>query len=196
MISFDEMGSIELRPKGGRSWKRQGHPASVPATYTRKKGTRQFLCAFNYHHGTFFGRLSRRKLSKNMLSFFIELRRHYPAEQRMHIIMDNLPAHWTPDIVKWAKGNSVSFAPTPTNASWLNPVECHIGDIQRLALKDTDYRSWPEVDAAIQSAIRYKNAHRKEMLENREKRKKDKRTAGRRVIWKFRTQNSVIETRH
>ena len=114
----------------------------------------------------------------------------------MHIIMDNLSAHSTEDIVKWAKENGVSFAPTPTNASWLNPVECHIGDIQRLALKDTDYTKWPEVDAALQSAIRYKNAHRKEMLENREKRKKDKRTARRRVIRKFRTQNSVIETRH
>ena len=98
--------------------------------------------------------------------------------------------------MKWAKENRVSFAPTPTNASWLNPVECYIGVLQRLALKDTDYTKWPEVDAALQSAIRYKNAHRKEMLENREKRKKDKRTARKRVIWKFRTQNSVIETRH
>ncbi len=34
------------------------------------------------------------------------------------------------------------------------------------------------------------------MPENREKRKKDKRTARKRVIWKFRTLNSVIETRH
>ncbi|MDG6999438.1 MAG: transposase, partial [Nitrososphaerota archaeon] len=115
---------------------------------------------------------------------------------RIHIIMDNLSAHGTEDIVKWAKKNRVSFAPTPTNASWLNPVECHIGDIQRLALKDTDYRKWPEADAALQSAIRYKNAHRKEMLENRERRKKDRRKARKRVIWKFRTQNSVIETGH
>ena len=112
------------------------------------------------------------------------------------MIMDNLSVHSTEDIMKWAKKNRVSFAPTPTNASWLNPVETHIGDIQRLALKDTDYRSWLEVDAAIQSAIRYKNSHRKEMLENRERRKRDRRTARKRVIWKFRTQNSVIETRH
>ncbi len=110
--------------------------------------------------------------------------------------MDNLSAHETEDIVKWARKNSVSFAPIPTNASWLNPVECHIGDIQRLALKDTDYRSWPEISEALQGAIRYKNAHRKEMLDNREKRKRDRRTARKRVIWKFRTQNSLIETRH
>lgn len=109
------------------------------------------------------------------------------------MIMENLSVHSTEDIMKWAKKNRVSFAPTPTNASWLNPVETHIGDIQRLALKDTDYRSWPEVDAALQSAIRYKNSHRKEMLENRERRKRDRRTARKRVIWKFRRQNSVIE---
>ena len=66
----------------------------------------------------------------------------------------------------------------------------------KMAKIRTTFPSWPEVDEALQSAIRYKNAHRKEMLENREKRKKDKRTARKRVIWKFRTQNSVIETRH
>ena len=94
-MAFDEMGPMELRPKGGRGWRMQGHPASIPATYTRKNGTMQFLCAFNCHHGTFFGRLRRRKLSKNILSFFIELRWHYPAEQRMYIVMDNLSAHRT-----------------------------------------------------------------------------------------------------
>ena len=195
VISFNEAGQLQLKPVGDGHWQISGHPGRVPATCSRK-GTRQLLPAFNYCHGTLFGRLRERKTSKNILSFFRELRRHYPAEQRMHMIMDNLSAHVTEDIVKWAKKNSVSFAPTPTNASWLNQVECHIGDIQRLALKDTDYRSWPEVDAALQSAVRYKNAHRREMLKNRKKRKRDKRTARKRVIWKFRTQNSVIETRH
>ena len=181
MIAFDEMGPIELRPMGGRSWKRQGHPASVPPTYTRKNGTRQLLCAFNYHHGTFFGRLRRRKLSKNMLSFFIELRRHYPAEQRMHIIMDNLSAHWTQDIVKWARCNRVTLVPTSTNASWLNSIETHFNDIRKIALSGTDFRSWNEVDAALQKAIKYKNENRKEMLDARDRRHKRKR-----LLWQLR----------
>ncbi len=99
---------------GGGHWRISCHPDRVPATYSRK-GTRQLLLAFNHYHGTLFGRLRRRKLSKNILSFFRELRRRYPAEQRMHIIMDNLSAHETEDIVRCAKKNSVSFAPTPTN---------------------------------------------------------------------------------
>ena len=181
MIAFDEMDPIELRPKGGRSRKRLGNPASVPATFTRKNGTRQFLCAFNYHHGTFFGRLRRRKTSKNILSFFRELRRHYPAEQRMHIIMDNLSAHQTEDIVKWAKCNRVTLVPTPTNASWLNPIETHFNDIQKIALSGTDFRSWNEVDAALQKAIKYKNENRKEMLDARDRRHRRKR-----LLWRLR----------
>ena len=92
------------------------YSASVPATYTRKKGTGQFLHAFKYHHSTFFGRLRRRKLSKNILSFFIELRRNYPEWQRIYIIMGNLSAHWSQDIVKWAKCNRVTLVPMPTDA--------------------------------------------------------------------------------
>ena len=185
MIAFDEMDPIELRPKGGRSRKRLGNPASVPATFTRKNGTRQFLCAFNYHHGTFFGRLRRRKTSKNILSFFRELRRHYPAEQRMHIIMDNLSAHQTEDIVKWAKCNRVTLVPTPTNASWLNPIETHFNDIQKIALSGTDFRSPNEVDAALQKAIKHKNENRKEMLDAR-----DRRHSRKRLLWRLRKSGS------
>ena len=93
-------------------------------------------------------------------------------------------------------GKRLSRTARKTNVSWLNPVECRTGDIRHLALKDTDCISRPEVDEALQSAIRYRNAHRKEMVENREKRERGKRTARKRVIWKFRTQNSVIETPH
>ena len=147
VISFDEVGPLRLKPVGG------GHPDRLPAPYSRK-GTMQLLLAFNYYHGTFFGRLRKMKTAKNILSFFRELRQQYAAGQRIYIIMDNLSAHVTGNIVKWAKKISVSFALPPTNTYCPNPIECHMGDIQRLVLKDTDYRSWPEVDEALQSAIR------------------------------------------
>ena len=92
VLSFDEAGPLQLRPVGGGHWQVGSHPDRVPATCSRK-GTRQLLLSFNYHHVTFFGRLRRRKTAKNILSFFSELCRHYPAEQHMHIIMDNLSAH-------------------------------------------------------------------------------------------------------
>ena len=92
VISFDEAGPLQLMPVGGGHWQVRGHPDRVPATYSRKEGTRQLLLAFNYYKGTFFGRLRRRKTSKNVLSFFREVRRHYPQRHRMHIIMDDFSA--------------------------------------------------------------------------------------------------------
>ena len=94
VISFDEAGPLQLKPVGGGHRQISGHPDRVPATYSRK-GTRRLLLAFNYYHGTLFGRLRRRKTAKNVLSFFKELRRHYPAEQRIRMIMDNLSVHST-----------------------------------------------------------------------------------------------------
>lgn len=59
---------------------------------------------------------------------------------------------------------------------------CYTGDVQSLALKDTDHRTWPENKAALQKEIRQKNVHRKEMHENEEKRRRDKRLARKSVI--------------
>ena len=100
----------------------------------------------------------------------------------------------TDDIIEWAKVNNASFAPRPTTESWLNLVECHIGAIGRMAFKNTNYTKWTEVEDALLNAIRYKNTRRKETLVNRAKRTRDRRKARKRAIWKFRTQNSVIET--
>ncbi|MBX8634299.1 MAG: hypothetical protein KHF84_07335 [Thermoplasmata archaeon] len=60
---------------------------------------------------------------------------------------------------------------TPTNASWLNPIETHFNDMQRIALSGTDFRSWNEMDAALQKAIKYKNENRKEILDAQERRR-------------------------
>jgi len=84
VISFDEAGPLQLKPVGGGHWL-NCNPDRVPATYSRK-GTRQLLPAFNYYHGTLFGRMRRRKTAKNIFSFFKELQRHYPARQCIHII--------------------------------------------------------------------------------------------------------------
>ena len=87
--------------------------------------------------------------------------------------------------MKWAKGNRVTLVPTPTNASWLNPIETHFNDIQKIALSGTDFRSWNEVDDALQKTIRYKNENRKEMLDARDRRHKRKK-----LLWQLRKSGS------
>ncbi|MBX8639754.1 MAG: hypothetical protein KIS29_05380 [Thermoplasmata archaeon] len=57
--------------------------------------------------------------------------------------------------------------------------------MQRIALSGTDFRSWNEVDAALQKAIKYKNENRKEMLDTRDRRQRRKR-----LLWRLRKSGS------
>jgi transposase len=181
VIAYDEIGPIELRPQKGRHWQIQGKPNRVPATYRRPFGVKQLLCAMNFHKGTFFGRLRRRKRWNEVLGFFKELRRHYPVEQPIYIILDNFSPHKKDEVREWANENNVFLVFTPTNASWLNPIECHFEGIRKLAIAGTYHRTWHEMNKALQDALKYKNSHRAEMLENREKRRNRKR-----LLWRIR----------
>ncbi len=57
--------------------------------------------------------------------------------------------------------------------------------MQRIALSGTDFRSWNEVDAALQKAIKYKNENRKEILDTRDRRQRRKR-----LLWRLRKSGS------
>ncbi len=66
---------------------------------------------------------ARRVTAKVVVEFLKDIRRRYPAEVTVYIVMD-LSAHWTTDIRQRAINNNVGLLPTPTNASHLNRIEC------------------------------------------------------------------------
>jgi hypothetical protein len=55
------------------------------------------------------------------------------------VIQDGLSACSTDGVQFWARRNRATPAPTAANASWMNPIECHTGDIRKLGLDGTDY---------------------------------------------------------
>jgi hypothetical protein len=76
------------------------------------------------------------------------------------VIQDNLSAHWTPDVRGWAKENRVTLVASATQASWMNPVESHAGDLQKLILAGSNYGSWTEARREVARAISYRNRER------------------------------------
>ena len=74
-----------------------------------------------------------------MLEFLKDIRRRYPAEVTVYIVMDNLSAHWTPEIRQWAINSNVGLLPTPTNASHLNRIECHFWAYVEFVINGSDY---------------------------------------------------------
>ncbi len=159
VVAADEMGPISLKPYGGHTWARQGHPDRVPATYTRTQGTRYLFGMYDYYHDRFHGFLAPTKHSWVWCRFLRYVRRHYPKGGRVYLINDNLSTHWTAEARAVARVLRISLVPTPTNASHLNPIESHFAALKEDALTGTNYASWDELEGGLQGAIRERNRH-------------------------------------
>jgi transposase len=174
VVSFDECGPISLKPYAGTGWFARSKPARQRATYHRYGGTRKLLGAYDVGADRLWGHVERRRVTGEVvLGFLKDIRRRYPAEVTVYIVMDGLSAHWTPDIRRWAVNNNVGLLPTPTNASHLNRIECHFWAFVEFVIKGSDYTDWSEFTKAAQAYIRRRNRDRHDPriieLENRRK---------------------------
>lgn len=162
VLSADEIGPIQLVPQGGSGWFPKGVPGRIPAEYKREFGTAYYFLMLNVYHQTLSGQLYRSKHSTNWQEFVAEERAKYPPEQPVYLIQDGLSTHWTPAVRQWAREHEVILVPTATHASWMNPVETHAKGIEELALPGTEFTSAVELGEALDRAVEYRNAERKE----------------------------------
>lgn len=174
VVSFDECGPISLKPYAGAGWFARGRPARQRATYNRYGGTRKLLGAYDVGADQLWGHVEARPVTGAVvLEFLRDIRRRYPADITVYIVMDNLSAHWTPDIRRWAAVNNVGLLPTPTNASHLNRIECHFWAYVEFVLKGSDYANWTEFTKSTHAYLRRRNRDRHDPrimeLENRRK---------------------------
>jgi len=166
-ICVDEFGPLNLQPRGGGCLSKKGVKSVERhrATYNRKGGVRHLLAAYDLETGNLFGIFRRRKTWVEFLGFLKWLRRRYPRRERLHIVMDNYGPHLKTEVQEWAKANRVRFYLTPTNASWLNRIECQFTALRKFALDNSDFRSHEEQQAAIQSYLAWRNGRRKIAIE-------------------------------
>jgi len=155
VICVDEFGPLELRPHGGSSWQARGRPHRQRATYSRKHGVRHLIAAYDVGTGRLWGHFKKRKRAQDFLSFLKAIRRQYSG--RIHIVLDNLSAHKTPEILRWAKKNDVVLQFTPTNASWLNRIECQFTHLKKNVLTHCDYASFDDMRKAIHRYLHWRN---------------------------------------
>ena len=173
MVSFDQMGPVSLRPTAGAGWARKRRPERQRADYNRRQGTRYIFGAFDVHADRLRVRLRPRRRGLDVLAFMTQIRMSYPKRQQIYWIQDNLSANWTPDIRAYADANRIELVPTPTYASYLNPVECHFSPISQFVVCNADYLDWDAFNFALASHTTYRNAgHRDRRLtaiENRQR---------------------------
>ncbi len=183
VVCFDELGPVRPIPMPGWGWAPEGLPHLLPANYHKPHGVRYFFGAYDVGTDQLFGRWSEHKGSAPTLSLLRWVRRRYPPEVRIHLVMDNLSAHWTEEIHSWAEGANVELVPTPTYASWLNRIECQFGVMVKLVITGSDYSDHAELQAAASAWLRRRNHEARRDFERRqtERARRRERRAARRL---------------
>lgn len=167
-ICVDEFGPLNLQPRDGECLAKKGKKRvdRHRATYNRNGGIRHFLAAYDLETGRLFGRFTRRKRWTEFLPFLKWVRGRYRRSETLHIVLDNYGSHLKEEVQSWAKANNVKFYLTPTNASWLNRIECQFTALKKFALDNSDFRSHEEQQEAIESYLAWRNGRRQIAIES------------------------------
>ena len=161
---------MELRPQHGSTWARRRHPDRLPATYRRLHGVQHFLAFYDVQQDVLWGYCRPRKRWQELLEVLHRLRRRYPLDERIYLVLDNFSPHKRREIRLWAKTNNVSLVWTPTNASWLNRIECQFTELKKFVFENTNYYYHQELRNAIVKFLSYRNRRNKKRKKNNLKR--------------------------
>lgn len=124
----------------------------------KRHGTTSLYAAFNILTGEVIGKLSARTRSKEFLAFLKHVDRQTPKDQDLHIILDNLSAHKTAEVMAWLKSKPrIHFHFTPTSSSWLNAVEGWFAQLERRALYRGVFTSIDDLKKEIKRFIKVHN---------------------------------------
>jgi transposase len=161
VISVDEKPSIQaLERKTGYVETDNGKIVRAYKSTYQRHGTLNLFAALVVATGqvkTAFTQLKRRI---EFLEFMDQIVAEAPADQELHVILDNYCTHKKCDA--WlAKHPSVHFHFTPTSASWLNQVEIWFGIMSRKALRGLSTTSTTELRQAIEAFIETYDKHAK-----------------------------------
>ena len=174
VFSMDEFGPLNLLPRAGKQWapvvrrRSKGSTGSprrrrIRATYKRTQGVRHLLAALDMNRDRLYGHIKVNKKRTTFLEFCRYLRSLYPSEVRIAIVMDNFSPHLSTKkdgrVGDWAAANNVELAYVPTNASFLNRIECHFTALRYFALNGTDHRNHEEQNSMIRRYIAWRNRH-------------------------------------
>ena len=167
-------------PKPGWGWAPRRLPTRIPANYSKPHGVRFFFGCYDVGADQVFGLWFPRKGADNVIRTLRLIRRRFPGETRIHVVMDNLSSHWTDDVRAWAEANNVELVATPTYASWLNLIEAEFGQLVAFCFAGSDHAGHEEIRRAVSAYLRRRNhearrdfAHRRrEKAKARERRRR------------------------
>ena len=124
-----------------------------------RHGTTNLFAALNVATGEVFGECKPTRDGANFLSFLKKaVRPHAGAD--VHVVLDNLSTHTTPEVTAWLERNPhVHFHFTPVGSSWINQIETWFGIITRQAIRRGTFTSVTVLIKQIREYINHWNAN-------------------------------------
>jgi transposase len=100
-----------------------------------RHGTASLFAALNAGNGEVFGECKPNRNGATFLDFLKKAVKPH-AGKEIHIVLDNLSPHTTPEVRSWlAENPHVHFHLTPVGSSWLNRTEIWFGIITRQSIR-------------------------------------------------------------
>ncbi|MDG6928867.1 MAG: IS630 family transposase [Nitrososphaerota archaeon] len=137
---------------------RPGMPVGVSNEYVRN-GTIDLFAALNILNGTVVTQLHRRHRHQEFLIFLREIDEKVPKELDVHMVLDNLATHTTPDVNRWFERHprfKLHFV--PTDASWLNMVESWFSQLTERQIRRN---SFPHERALVRAIKEFVDEYQK-----------------------------------
>ncbi len=116
------------------------------------------FAALDLATGQMFYRFRDRKRWREFLGFLKQLRARFPTG-KLYVVCDNYGPHKKAEVVDWCDLNGVELVVTPSNASWLNWIECEFTALRYFTLDGSDYPSHTAQETAIAGYVRWRNKH-------------------------------------
>jgi len=152
VFSYDEKTQCQALDRTQPSLPLKPGRAGTMTHDYKRNGTIEVFAAMNIATGQVFTDLHKGHNGADVLRFFKQIDASVPRGLGVHVILDNLSAHWTPEITKWLAHKDrrrwhLHF--TPTCSSWLNLIERWFKELTDKRLRRGVFTSVADLTTAI-----------------------------------------------
>ncbi len=133
---------------------RPGLPERRTHDYVRH-GTTNLYAALDVASGHVIADMTDRHRAEEFRRFLNLINRSVPEGLDVHLVVDNVSTHKTPEIKRWlVRHPRFTLHSTPTYSSWINLIERWFAELTTKWLRRGTHRSTKELEAAITSVGR------------------------------------------
>ena len=152
VFSYDEKTQCQALDRTQPSLPMKPGRAGTMTHDYKRNGTIDLFAAMNIATGEVLTGLNKGHAGADVLKFFKQIDASVPRGLAVHVVLDNLSAHSTPEIKKWLAHRDRSrwhLHFTPTSSSWLNLIQRWFKELTDRRLRRGTFNSVNDLSEAI-----------------------------------------------